>query len=186
MRVLLARRFALKRRANGFGRTNEIFIGDIQCRTRTSVARINKLNSTHRGGQRNGRQLEQARGFLDLGFFQPQSIGFHRPEDLFNSPPQPVEADDFLCGDKFVNNPTVGLDVVLPITTMITCAAPHSRSPNGRAVDPTEGFFIFNRPRSAWRFLLDRSRPDVRMHHAEHCLVPPGVFPVAGRPKTLP
>ena len=65
---------------------------------------------------------------------------------------------------------------------MITCAAPHSRSPNGRAVDPTEGFFILNRPRSAWRFLLDRSRPDVRMHDAEHCLVPPGVFPSPAGP----
>jgi hypothetical protein len=60
MRVLLARRFALKRRANGLGCTNEIFIGDVRRRTRTSVPRINKLNGTHRGGQRNGRQLEQA------------------------------------------------------------------------------------------------------------------------------
>jgi hypothetical protein len=73
---LLAHRFALKRRANGFGRTNKIFIGDVQRRTRTSVPRVNELNGTHRGGQRDGRQLEQARGFLDLGFFQPQSIRF--------------------------------------------------------------------------------------------------------------
>jgi hypothetical protein len=40
MRVLLARRFALKRRANGFGRTNEIFIGDVQRRTRNENQRF--------------------------------------------------------------------------------------------------------------------------------------------------
>jgi hypothetical protein len=103
---LLAHRFALKRRANGFGRTNKIFIGDVQRRTRTSVPRVNELNGTHRGGQRDGRQLEQARGFLDLGFFQPQSIRFHRPEDLFNSPPQSGKAHDVRGRGEFVNSST--------------------------------------------------------------------------------
>jgi integrase len=73
MRVLLARRFALKRRANGFGRTNEIFIGDVRRRTRTSVPRINKLNGTHRGGQW-AKDLRQA--LIELQAFKPAA-----PED---------------------------------------------------------------------------------------------------------
>jgi hypothetical protein len=59
MWILLASCFSFKRRADGFGSNDEILIGDVGCRARASVPRINKLDGAHRSNQRDGSSLNK-------------------------------------------------------------------------------------------------------------------------------
>ena len=76
MGICLTFGFAFQRRANGFGHRQQGGVDDIGGRSWTAVARINQLDRSARRGQSDDSQLEQAFGFVHLGFFEAHAIAF--------------------------------------------------------------------------------------------------------------
>ena len=105
MGVFLAFGFAFEGRSDDFGGGDLLLVGDVGCGARAAIAGVDQLNGAHCGDQRDGGDLEQTLGLLDLGFLQAQPIALHGAEDLFDAPAQPVQPHDFLRGGKCVGLP---------------------------------------------------------------------------------
>ncbi len=95
MRVLLLRRLAFQRRADGLCRRDEGGIGDITGRARAAVAGIDQLDGAHRRAEADGGQLEQALGIAQLHIGQTKAVALQRPEGLFDAPAQTIQPDHF-------------------------------------------------------------------------------------------
>src|SRR6202163_3650201 len=102
MRVLLACSLAFERRPDSFGSDNDVLIGDIGCGPRTSIPCVDELDRARRGSERDSGEVEQARSILDLGFLQAQPITLRGAEHLLDTPAQPIETHDLLCGGELV------------------------------------------------------------------------------------
>jgi hypothetical protein len=86
MGVFLTVCFALQRRANGFGRSQQGGINHVGRRSWTAVARVDQLHRSTRRRQADHGQLEQACSLMHLGLFQPHPIAFQRAKQLFDTP----------------------------------------------------------------------------------------------------
>src|SRR5216683_1396402 len=102
MRILLALSLAFECRADRFGGSDEIIVGDIRCRSAASISGVDQLNGARGRYQRDRGELEQARSFLDLRLLQAQPVAFHGAEGLLDAPPQPIQLHDLVGGGELV------------------------------------------------------------------------------------
>src|SRR6185437_5131813 len=72
----------------------EGWVEDVAHGPRAAVAGVDELDDAHGGAQGQGGEVEQAFAVLDLGLLESQAIAFEGAEDLFDAPPQSIEAND--------------------------------------------------------------------------------------------
>src|SRR5882757_3372945 len=102
MQILLALGLAFECRADRFGGGDEIIVGDIGCGSAASISGVNQLNGARGRDQRDRGELEQARSFLNLRLLQAQPVALHGAEDLFDTPPPPIQLHDLVGGGELV------------------------------------------------------------------------------------
>jgi hypothetical protein len=104
--IFLTDRFPLERRSNRLRSPDKIRVGDVGCRSWTSISCIYELDRA--GGSHEGycSKLEQPRRPLDLSFLQTQPVALRTSEHLLDAPAQSIELHDLLCGCEFIRFPT--------------------------------------------------------------------------------